>query len=101
VWLLFFIEYIVVFKVDGHDLHNAYHDEAVEVIRQARNPVRFVVKSMPNTMDTELDIDTPSNVSTAILLNGLPVSVSPSNVSNSVKESALIVMYLLWSNRMT
>lgn len=49
--------------MDGHDLRNAYHDEAVEVIRQAKNPVRFVVKSMSHSVDTAVEIDNLSNVS--------------------------------------
>ena len=34
------------FKVDGHDLRDASHDEAVEIIRNAKNPVRFVVRTV-------------------------------------------------------
>lgn len=49
--------------MDGHDLRNAYHDEAVEVIKQAKNPVRFVVKSMSHSVDTAVDIDNLNNVS--------------------------------------
>ena len=33
-------------QVDGKDLRNATHDQAVEIIRHASNPVRFVVQSL-------------------------------------------------------
>ncbi|XP_031574464.1 multiple PDZ domain protein-like [Actinia tenebrosa] len=55
-----------ILEVDGHDLRNAYHDEAVEVIRQAKNPVQFVVKSMSHSVDTEVDIDNISNVESTV-----------------------------------
>ena len=32
--------------MDGKDLRNATHDQAVEIIRHASNPVRFVVQSL-------------------------------------------------------
>ena len=35
-----------VLQVDGKDLRNATHDQAVEIIRNASNPVRFVVQSL-------------------------------------------------------
>lgn len=36
--------------MDGHDLREATHDEAVEIIKRAKNPVRFVVRTVtPNT----------------------------------------------------
>ncbi|KAJ7328186.1 hypothetical protein OS493_025060, partial [Desmophyllum pertusum] len=34
--------------VDGHDLRDASHDEAVEIIKRAKNPVRFVVRTVPS-----------------------------------------------------
>lgn len=33
-------------QVDGEDLRNATHDKAVETIRNASNPVKFVVQSL-------------------------------------------------------
>lgn len=33
-------------KVDGKDLRNAAHDQAVDIIRHAKSPVRFVVQSL-------------------------------------------------------
>lgn len=33
-------------QVDGKDLRNATHDQAVETIRNASNPVKFVVQSL-------------------------------------------------------
>ena len=46
-------------QVDGHDLRQATHDEAVEVIRHAKNPVRFVVKSTETDM-TSFMTESPS-----------------------------------------
>jgi hypothetical protein len=33
-------------QVDGKDLRNATHDQAVDTIRHASNPVRFVIQSL-------------------------------------------------------
>lgn len=38
-----------ILEVDGHDLRDASHDEAVEIIKRAKNPVRFVVKTVPTS----------------------------------------------------
>ena len=35
-------------QVDGNDLREATHEEAVEVIRKANSPVRFLVQSLVN-----------------------------------------------------
>ncbi len=35
-----------ILEVDGHDLRNASHDEAVDVIRQSGQSIRFVVQSL-------------------------------------------------------
>lgn len=51
------------FQVDGHDLRYATHDEAVEVIRQAKNPVRFVVKNTGKDV-TSLIAETPATEKT-------------------------------------
>ena len=32
--------------MDGYDLRDASHDEAVEIIKRAKNPVRFVVRTV-------------------------------------------------------
>ncbi|EDO33706.1 predicted protein [Nematostella vectensis] len=46
-----------ILEVDGHDLRNASHEEAVEVIRRARSPVRFVVRTIQDKEDP-LSLDT-------------------------------------------
>lgn len=33
-------------EVDGKDLRNAAHDQAVDIIRHAKSPVKFVVQSL-------------------------------------------------------
>lgn len=35
-----------ILKVDGKDLRNAAHDQAVDIIRHAKSPVKFVVQSL-------------------------------------------------------
>ena len=35
--------------MDGYDLRDASHDEAVEIIKRAKNPVRFVVRTVNST----------------------------------------------------
>lgn len=32
--------------MDGKDLRNAAHDQAVDIIRHAKSPVKFVVQSL-------------------------------------------------------
>lgn len=38
-----------ILEVDGHDLRDASHDEAVEIIKRAKNPVRFVVRTVSSS----------------------------------------------------
>ncbi|XP_048584388.1 multiple PDZ domain protein [Nematostella vectensis] len=46
-----------ILEVDGHDLRNASHEEAAEVIRRARSPVRFVIRTIQDKEDP-LSLDT-------------------------------------------
>ncbi len=50
-----------ILEVDGHDLRNASHDEAVDVIRQSGQTVRFVVQSLLGVATTSV---TASSVTT-------------------------------------
>ncbi|XP_015791818.1 multiple PDZ domain protein isoform X2 [Tetranychus urticae] len=69
-----------ILEVDGRDLREATHDAAVEVIRSAQNPIKFVVQSLlpvPREMmdDVELSssqkapeaVDTSSNATLAAI----------------------------------
>ena len=44
--VVFEVKLSIFLQVDGKDLRNATHDQAVEIIRHASNPVRFVVQSL-------------------------------------------------------
>lgn len=37
---------ILTFKVNDHDLREATHEQAVQIIKSAKNPVKFVVQSL-------------------------------------------------------
>ena len=39
-----------ILEVDGENLRNASHERAVEVIRKAGNPVKFIVQSLIGVM---------------------------------------------------
>ncbi|XP_060069918.1 multiple PDZ domain protein-like, partial [Ylistrum balloti] len=50
-----------ILEVDGKDLRNASHDQAVEIIRNASTPVKFLVQSLTDqACPTDLEIDTKS-----------------------------------------
>ncbi|XP_021361837.1 multiple PDZ domain protein-like [Mizuhopecten yessoensis] len=50
-----------ILEVDGKDLRNASHDQAVEIIRHASTPVKFLVQSLTDQIcPTDLEIDTKS-----------------------------------------
>jgi len=42
-----------ILQVDGVDLREATHEEAVNVIRNASSPVKFVVRSLPELLDAQ------------------------------------------------
>lgn len=35
-----------ILEVEGHDLRNASHEKAVEIIKKTGNPVTFIVQSL-------------------------------------------------------
>ena len=41
-----------ILEVDGKDLRDATHDQAVEAIRNAKNPVKMVVQSLLSLVNT-------------------------------------------------
>ncbi|XP_056019682.1 multiple PDZ domain protein-like isoform X12 [Ostrea edulis] len=50
-----------ILEVDGKDLRNAAHDQAVDIIRHAKSPVRFVVQSLCDpACPRDLEHDTKS-----------------------------------------
>ncbi|XP_022779810.1 multiple PDZ domain protein-like isoform X3 [Stylophora pistillata] len=64
-----------ILEVDGHDLREASHDEAVEIIKRAKNPVRFVVRTVPTS-----DLIPPPKPPRMPELSGLN-NAEPSNVT--------------------
>lgn len=76
-----------ILEVDGHDLREASHDEAVEIIKRAKNPVRFVVTTMAS--DSETPTNTPGIQATDVTLNNQHSMVESNNVTvTSAKPSA-------------
>ncbi|KAK2556764.1 Multiple PDZ domain protein, partial [Acropora cervicornis] len=72
-----------ILEVDGHDLRDASHDHAVEIIKHAKNPVRFVVR----TVATRVEV--PKAVSTSTGDIALNNQVESSNVTvTSARPSA-------------
>lgn len=75
-----------ILEVDGVDLRDATHERAVEVIKNASNPVRFVVQSLvPSPKDSEEassaspspETPVPDTEATSGLLKVLPVVKGP------------------------
>ncbi|XP_052777206.1 multiple PDZ domain protein-like isoform X3 [Mya arenaria] len=68
-----------ILTVDGKDLRNATHDQAVETIRHASNPVKFVVQSLTDPAcprDLEQDTKSVQSYDEASQV-GLPQSAPP------------------------
>lgn len=69
-------------QVDGVDLKDATHEEAVNVIRNANSPVTFVVRSLPELLDAQ---------------NPLNLTKSDSDGSVSLQVKYLLSIYfILW-----
>lgn len=49
-----------ILEVDGHDLRDASHDQAVEIIKHAKNPVRFVVRTVATRVEVPKAVSTPT-----------------------------------------
>lgn len=69
-----------ILEVDGYDLREATHNKAVEVIKNAKNPVKFIVQSLIS-MPKKLEIEAESNnelIDLQKIMNG--------NTSNSIEN---------------
>lgn len=78
-----------ILEVNGHDLRDASHDRAVEIIRAAQSPVHFIVQSL---LDPSNPTSTSNNDYSSFNneLSDIPSSTSPSHqkiLSTSSKYS--------------
>ncbi|KAM9094645.1 multiple PDZ domain protein isoform X15 [Sarcophilus harrisii] len=75
-----------IIEVDGVDLRDASHEQAVEAIRKAGNPVLFMVQSIINRMRASSQLDSePEKTSLPSL--SLPPPSTFSGMSSDIEES--------------
>ena len=75
----------LILEVNGHNLRDASHDRAVEIIRAAQSPVHFIVQSL---LDPSNPIPTTDLSSTS--LSHIPSQSSPQSRNTSTSKSPTV-----------
>ena len=90
----YLISFVTFCKVDGVDLRDATHEEAVSVIRNANSPVKFVVRSLPELLNAQNSLnvtksDSDGSVSWQVNMFFISSPPPPFNVSHIIVQSSI------------